>query len=608
MDEREARLAAVRRLAQSRSSSITSPATLRAAPPPASPVHASKRPTTSAGVRGAAAPEVRQGHGQRAAGSDGRPTQGGTRSASPEGGSDAVRKLALAAASRSRSPPPVTAPQPQPAPEPEPEPQMAEEAAVEVASPPIVVATAQARRATSASLSSSSTIDHGALSKDGPRYTCVASGESHLAMIDSRGRLHTTAFGTRDRVTAFGRRPETYGELGCGRPMWSHRKRELTREKFQRYDSDGDGEISKQELRSMLEDLDMRVGEDYLTMALQHFDTDQSGFIEFDEFEKLFSFLKTDGVIAPQPVAGPLSGRQVVQVACGDQHTAAVADDGTLWTFGRGGGRLGLKSLANTFEPCQVGGDLVGEHVVSASCGEQHTAVRTQGGTLYTFGGGSDGQLGHGDGISCMQPKRVGGALDGKRITRVACGSGHVAVVVADGQLFTFGRGGGRLGHAGMDNGLSPKLVDALSSVVVREVACGAMHTAVVCENGALYTFGRGSEGQLGHGGGGGRGVSRALLPTRVDTGDLKGAAIVGVDCGDQHTAALTLDARLVTFGLGDPVPTRVVLADAPTGSRGDGISKFSCGQAFTAVLRDDGHLFTVGHTPNPEGDKTAGK
>lgn len=607
MEEREARLAAVRRLAQSRgqsrSSSVASPAPLRDMVPPASPVANLRQP----------GPEVAsQVPLEIAAGSD----AGAPLALSPAASlhartrSDAVRQLA---ASRSRSPPPVIAPQLQPAPEPEPEPepdvQMAEKTVVEVASPPIDVTKASARRATSASLSSSSTIDHGTLSKDGPRYAHVAAGEAHLAMIDSRGRLYTTAFGTRDRVTAFGRRPETYGELGCGRPMWSHRKRELTREKFQKYDSDGDGEISKQELRSMLADLDMRVGEDYLTMALQHFDTDQSGFIEFDEFEKLFSFLKTDGVIAPQPVVGPLSSRQVVQVACGAQHTAAVADDGTLWTFGRGGGRLGLKSLANTFEPCQVGGDLVGEHVVSASCGEQHTAVRTQGGTLYTFGRGSDGQLGHGDGISCMQPKQVGGALAGKRITRVACGSGHVAVVVADGRLFTFGRGGGRLGHAGMDNVLSPKVVDALSSVVVREVACGAMHTAVVCENGALYTFGRGSEGQLGHGIGCGRGSSRALLPTRVDTGDLKGSAVVGVDCGDQHTAAVTLDSHLVTFGLGNHVPTRVVLAEeAPAGSRGDGISRFSCGQAFTAVLRNDGHLFTVGHTPNTEGSKAGDK
>ena len=602
MDAREARLAAVRQLARSRGSasattSLASPAPAqRSAPPPTSPLP----PRVEAE---APAPAVTEPEEAFTAQRD--LVQSRAPSPAADGRADAVRKLA---ASRSRSPPSIAAPQPQPPPQPQPEPEPEPEPKRESAAPPpIVVGTVSARRATSASISASSTIDHGALSKDGERYADVASGETHLALIDSNGRVLTTAFGSRARVTAFGRRPESYGELGCGRPLWSHRKREQTRATFQQYDTDGDGEISKQELRSMLEDLDMRVGEEYLTMALQQFDTDQSGMIEFDEFEKLFSFLKKDGMIAPQPVVGPLRERQVVQVACGDQHTAAVVDDGTLWTFGRGGGRLGLKSPANTFEPTQVCGELDGEFVVSASCGEQHTAVRTRSGALYTFGRGSDGQLGHGDGISCMMPKRVGGALSAERVTRVSCGMNHVAVVVADGRMFTFGRGGGRLGHAMMDNILIPTLVEALLSAVVREVACGAMHTAVVCDDGALYTFGRGSEGQLGHGGR----AARALLPTRVDTGALQGVAVVGVDCGDQHTAVVTLDGHLVTFGLGEPLPTRAPLPEAaPEGSsssssRGHGLSKFGCGRSFTAMLRNDGHLFTVGHTPSSDSAET---
>ena len=45
---------------------------------------------------------------------------------------------------------------------------------------------------------------------------------------------------------------------------------------------------------------------------------------------------------------------------------------------------------------------------------------------------------------------------------------------------------------------LEPLLVNGLLGSVVREVACGSMHTAVVCDDGTLHTFGRGSEGQLG--------------------------------------------------------------------------------------------------------------
>ena len=98
------------------------------------------------------------------------------------------------------------------------------------------------------------------------------------------------------------------------------------------------------------------------------------------------------------------------QVAGGDQHTAAGAEDGARWTFGRGGGRRGLPSPANHYEPTQVHGDLQGELVVSVACGAHHTAARTRGGALFTFGRGSAGQLGDGAGLSRTLGILVGSA------------------------------------------------------------------------------------------------------------------------------------------------------------------------------------------------------
>ena len=37
----------------------------------------------------------------------------------------------------------------------------------------------------------------------------------------------------------------------------------------------------------------------------------------------------------------------MVSVACGSYHTGALTADGALFTFGRGGGRLGHESLEN---------------------------------------------------------------------------------------------------------------------------------------------------------------------------------------------------------------------------------------------------------------------
>lgn len=44
----------------------------------------------------------------------------------------------------------------------------------------------------------------------------------------------------------------------------------------------------------------------------------------------------------------------------------------------------------------------------------------------------------------------------------------------------------------------SPRIVDALAGVAVRNISTGAWHSAVVTSSGDLYTWGWGSDGQLG--------------------------------------------------------------------------------------------------------------
>jgi alpha-tubulin suppressor-like RCC1 family protein len=59
-------------------------------------------------------------------------------------------------------------------------------------------------------------------------------------------------------------------------------------------------------------------------------------------------------------------------------------------------------------------------------------------GACYTWGGGDYGQLGHGDQDDCVLPKRVQ-ALDGERVVAVAAGEQHTAVITTEGDLFTWG-------------------------------------------------------------------------------------------------------------------------------------------------------------------------
>lgn len=152
---------------------------------------------------------------------------------------------------------------------------------------------------------------------------------------------------------------------------------------------------------------------------------------------------------------------------------------------------------------------------------------------VYTWGRGEDGQLGLGDTSDQDEPTYVD-ALRGVGVRQIACGSGHTVVLSTEGEVFTWGRGDdGRLGHG--DNGWKyvPRITQSLAGQVVSMVTCGSYHTAAVTGNGDLYTWGGGMYGKLGHGDEAGHST-----PKRVEA--LVGLAVSQLACGSRHTAIIT--------------------------------------------------------------------
>jgi len=138
-----------------------------------------------------------------------------------------------------------------------------------------------------------------------------------------------------------------------------------------------------------------------------------------------------------------------------------------------------------------------------ASTSSHHTRGPLYGGlAVFSWGRGEDGQLGIGDTSDQDTPTYVD-TLRGVGVRQIACGSGHTVVLTTDGEVYTWGRGDdGRLGHG--DNGWKyvPRIIGttSLHGQVVIQVTCGSYHTAAVCSNGDLYTWGGGMYGKLGHG------------------------------------------------------------------------------------------------------------
>ncbi|XP_074419831.1 E3 ubiquitin-protein ligase MYCBP2 isoform X30 [Larus michahellis] len=116
-----------------------------------------------------------------------------------------------------------------------------------------------------------------------------------------------------------------------------------------------------------------------------------------------------------------------------------------------GSGERGEKdaSKITTYPPGAVRFDCE-LRAVQVSCGFHHSVVLMESGDVYTFGYGQHGQLGHGDVNSRGCPTLVQ-ALPGPS-TQVTAGSNHTAILLMDGQVFTFGSfSKGQLGRPILD-------------------------------------------------------------------------------------------------------------------------------------------------------------
>jgi len=139
--------------------------------------------------------------------------------------------------------------------------------------------------------------------------------------------------------------------------------------------------------------------------------------------------------------------------------------------------------------------------VTSVACGSRHTVALVQSGAVYTWGDKENGVVGHGE-IEGHQytPRIVDAVRDIKMVGISACGF-HTAALSEGGSIWTWGEGKfGRLGHGSERNVQQPKLVEAMNGVKAAKVACGGFHTAAITVDGKVYTWGGGEHGQLGLG------------------------------------------------------------------------------------------------------------
>ncbi|KAG9485637.1 hypothetical protein GDO78_008626, partial [Eleutherodactylus coqui] len=170
---------------------------------------------------------------------------------------------------------------------------------------------------------------------------------------------------------------------------------------------------------------------------------------------------------------------KVKQLSAGSNTSAVLTVDGKLYMWGENSeGQLGLGSEKTVCSPQQID---IGKPISWISCGYYHSAFVTHK-EVFTFGLGQFGQLGHGTFIFETNTPKVVDALKLHRIRYVACGENHTAVITDKGLLYTFGDGRyGKLGlgEENFTNQFSPTLCMNFLKFNIQSVACGGCHMLV---------------------------------------------------------------------------------------------------------------------------------
>ncbi|XP_036430882.1 probable E3 ubiquitin-protein ligase HERC4 isoform X2 [Colossoma macropomum] len=197
-----------------------------------------------------------------------------------------------------------------------------------------------------------------------------------------------------------------------------------------------------------------------------------------------------------------LTNKKIAQVACGDDHSVVLTRDGQLFTWGQNSsGQLGLgKDKPSSLSP-QPLKSLGGIPLAQISAGGGHSFALSLSGSVFGWGRNSAGQLGLGDREDRYVPVCVK-SLNQKKTVFISCGEDHTAVLTKGGLLFTFGLGCyGQLGHNSLRDEHRPRLLGGLWGSKVSQIACGRHHTlALVGSSKTIYSFGCGEQGQLGNG------------------------------------------------------------------------------------------------------------
>nr|CAH7744986.1 unnamed protein product [Callosobruchus chinensis] len=181
------------------------------------------------------------------------------------------------------------------------------------------------------------------------------------------------------------------------------------------------------------------------------------------------------------------------------------------------------------------------QQVQQMEAGQYCTFAVHKDGHVTACGKGSYGRLGLGETANQSTPKRIHLEHPVRQLSSSKGSDGHTLALTEEGWVYSWGDGDyGKLGHGNCVTCKTPeRILVPFARKVVKYVHAGYRHSAAITEDGKLYTWGEGDHGRLGHGENNAR-YTPAFVADLSDVGQ--------VACGSSHTLVVSADGKTVSY------------------------------------------------------------
>ncbi|MEI6092988.1 MAG: Ig-like domain-containing protein [bacterium] len=300
-------------------------------------------------------------------------------------------------------------------------------------------------------------------------------------------------------------------------------------------------------------------------------------------------------------------------VPSGMGSTMVLKSDKTLWGWGTNDyGELGDGTTTTKSSPTRV---LLLDNVDDFEIGSAHSIALKHDGTVWVWGYGGVGQIGNGTNVTSFMPIELYGVapFTSGIITKIAVGVGNsftsgtsTAVVRNDGTVWTWGGGtSGQLGNNANSNNNNPVQVLGVGGsgflTDVKDVKVGSSNMVALKNDGTVWAWGYNNFGQVGN-----NSTTNTSTPVQVVTASGALTGITVISAGLSHNLAIRgSDGSVWAWGynnagqLGDATTVNKLVATQVKGPDTGGfllnVSKVSAGYTHSLAIKTDGTVWGWG-------------